>query len=65
MVIEDQPDFPKFNTVSTALKEAEDGMLNAIKSGNKTEIVDAKLFLMATLDEYRKIAEEIGADENE
>ena len=41
MAIEDRLDFPRFSTVSTALKDAEDRMLNAIKSGDKREIVEA------------------------
>ncbi len=60
MDIEDQPDFPRFNSVSTGLKDAEDGMLNALKSGDKSKIVEAKLVLMAALDEYRKAADGIG-----
>jgi hypothetical protein len=39
-------------------------MLNAIKSGDKREIVEAKLVLMAALDEYRKAAGSIGEAEN-
>ena len=37
-------------------------MLDAIKSGNKAEIVAAKLALMAALDEYRKTVDGIGED---
>ncbi|MFY9643507.1 MAG: hypothetical protein WCD20_15755 [Rhodomicrobium sp.] len=62
MAIEDQQDFPRFNTVSSGLKEAEDRMLDAIKSGNKAEIAGAKLALMAALDEYRKTVDGIGED---
>jgi hypothetical protein len=62
MAIEDQPDFPRFDTISSGLKEAEDRMLDAIKSGNKAEIVAAKLALMAALDEYRKTVDGIGED---
>jgi hypothetical protein len=62
MAIEDQPDFPRFNTISSGLKKAEDRMLDAIKSGNKAEIVAAKLALMAALDEYRKTVDGIGED---
>ena len=62
MAIEDQPDFPRFDTISSGFKEAEDRMLDAIKSGNKAEIVAAKLALMAALDEYRKTVDGIGED---
>ncbi|MGO8953101.1 MAG: hypothetical protein ACLPWS_22570 [Rhodomicrobium sp.] len=62
MAIEDQPDFPRFNTVSSGLKEAEERMLDAVKSGNKAEIAAAKLALMAALDEYRKTVDGIGED---
>jgi hypothetical protein len=54
MDIEDQPDFPRFNSVSTGLKDAEDRMLNALKSGDRSKIAEAKLALMTALDEYRK-----------
>jgi len=64
MAIEDQVDFPRFSTVSTALKDAEDRMLNAIKSRDKGKIVEAKLVLMAALDEYRKAAGGISEAEN-
>ncbi len=37
-------------------------MLDAIKSGNKAEVVAAKLALMAALDEYRKTVDGIGED---
>jgi len=60
MAIEDQVDFPRFNAVSTGIQEAEDKMLDAIKSGKKAEIVAAKLALMAALDEYRKAVDGIG-----
>jgi len=60
MAIEDQADFPRFNAVSTGLKEAEDKMLDAIKSGKRDGIVAAKLALMAALDEYRKAVDGIG-----
>jgi hypothetical protein len=60
MALEDQPDFPRFNTVSAGLKEAEDRVLEAIKSSNKDRIVAAKLALMAALDEYRNAVDSIG-----
>lgn len=62
MGIEDQPDFPRFNMVSTGLRDAEDRLLRALKSGNKAEIAAAKLALMGALDEYSKVAKEIGED---
>ena len=64
MAIEDQVDFPRFSTVSTALRDTEDRMLNAIKSRDKGKIVEAKLVLMAALDEYRKAVGGIGEAEN-
>jgi hypothetical protein len=60
--IEDQPDFPRFNTVSTGLRDAEDRLLRALKSGNKAEIVAAKIALMGALDEYGKVADGIDKD---
>jgi hypothetical protein len=62
MDIEGHPDFPKFNMVSTGLRNAEERLLQALKSGDKAEIVAAKLALMGTLDEYSKIAKGIGGD---
>ena len=62
MSIEDQPDFPRFNMVSTALRDAEDRLLRALKSGNKAEITAAKIALMGTLDEYGKVADGIDKD---
>lgn len=62
MGIEDQPDFPRFNMVSTGLRDAEDRLLRALKGGNKAEIAAAKLALMGALDEYSRAAEEIGED---
>ena len=62
MPIEDQTGFPRFNTVSSGLREAEDRMRAAIKSGNKDEIVAAKLALMAALDEYKNAVHSIGED---
>lgn len=53
MPIEDQTGFSRFNTVSSGLREAEDRMRAAIKSGNKDEIVAAKLALMAALMNIR------------
>jgi hypothetical protein len=43
--LEDHPDFPRFNMASTALRDAEGRLLQALKSGNKAEIVAAKLAL--------------------
>lgn len=62
MDIEGHPDFPTFNVVSTGLRNAEERLLQALKSGDKAEIVAAKLALMGTLDEYSKIAKGIGED---
>lgn len=62
MDLEDHPDFPRFNTVSTGLRDAEDRLLQALKSGNKAEIVAAKVVLMGALDEYSKVADGIGED---
>jgi hypothetical protein len=62
MDIENQPYFPRFNMVSTGLREAEDRLLRALKSGNKAEIVAAKIALMGALDEYSKVADGIGTD---
>ena len=62
MDIEDHPDFPRFNLVSTGLRDSEDRLLQALKSGNKVEIVAAKLALMGALDEYSKVADKIGED---
>jgi len=62
MDIEGHPDFPRFNMVSTGLRNAEERLLQALKSGDKAEIVAAKLALMGTLDEYSKIAKGIGGD---
>jgi hypothetical protein len=62
MDIEDYPDFPRFNTVSTGLRDAEERLLQALKSGNKTAIADAKLGLMGALEEYSKMAVGIGDD---
>ena len=62
MAIENQPDFPRFNMVSTGLREAEDRLLRALKSGNKSEIVAAKVALMGALDEYSKVADGIDKD---
>jgi len=62
MDIEGHPDFPRFNMVSSGLRNAEERLLQALKSGDKAEIVAAKLALMGTLDEYSKIAKGIGGD---
>jgi hypothetical protein len=62
MDVEDHPDFPRFNMVSTGLRDAEDRLLQALKSGDKAEIVAAKLALMGALDEYSKVADGIGKD---
>ena len=59
MAIENQPDFPRFNMVSTGLRDAEDRLLRALKSGNQSEIVAAKVALMGALDEYSKVADGI------
>jgi hypothetical protein len=62
MGIEDQPDFPKFSTVSSGLRDAEERLLQALKSSDKKAITAAKLALMGALDEYSKIAVRIGGD---
>ena len=62
MDITDYPDFPRFSAVSTVLRDAEERLLQALKSGNKAEIVAAKLALMGALDEYRNVAGGIGED---
>ena len=58
----DHPDFPRFNMVSTVLRDAEDRLLQALKSENKAEITAAKLALMGALDEYSKVVDVIGKD---
>jgi hypothetical protein len=50
MDLEDHPDFPRFNVVSTGLRDAEDRLLQALKSGNKADIVSAKVVLTGALD---------------
>lgn len=62
MAIENQPDFPRFNMVSSGLRDAEDRLLRALKSDNKAEIVAAKVALMGTLDEYSKMADGIAKE---
>jgi len=62
MDIVDHPDFPRFNMASTGLRDAEQKLLQALKSGNKAQIVAAKLDLMGALDEYSKVADGIGQD---
>jgi hypothetical protein len=64
MALEDQPDFPRFNMVSTGLKTAEDRVLATVKSNDKDRIAAAKLALMAALDEYRMAVGSIGEDGN-
>ena len=64
MAIEYHPDFPRFSTVSTGLRDAEDRLMNAMKSGDKNAFVEAKLALMAALDEYRKAAGGVSEDRN-
>ena len=65
MDIEGHPDFPRFNMVSTVLRDAEEKLLQALKSGNKAESAAAKLALMWALDDYGKIAHGIGEDLSE
>ena len=60
MGIEGHPDFPRFNMVSTVLRDAEERLLQALKSGDQSEVVAAKLALMGALDEYSKIAKGVG-----
>jgi hypothetical protein len=62
MELENDPDFPRFNTVSTGLRDAEERLLKALKGGNKAEVIAAKLALMGALDEYSKVADGIGND---
>ncbi len=62
MDIEDHPDFPRFNMASTGLRDAEQKLPQALKSGNKAQIVAAKLDFMGALDEYSKVADGIGQD---
>jgi hypothetical protein len=62
MGLEDYPDFPRFSTASTGLRDAEARLLRALKGGNKAEVVAAKLDLMGALDEYSKVADGIGND---
>ena len=62
MGIEDYPDFPRFSMASTGLRDAEERLLQALKSGNKAEIGDAKLALTGALDEYSKVVDVIGRD---
>jgi hypothetical protein len=60
MDVVDHPDFPRFSLVSTGLRDAEERLLKALKSGNQAEIATAKLAVMGALDEYRKVASGIG-----
>jgi hypothetical protein len=62
MAIEDQLTFPKFNTVSTGLRQAEDNLLDALKRRDKSEIAAAKIALMAALDAYGKAVDSVGED---
>jgi hypothetical protein len=62
MEIEDQPEFPRFNAVSARLKEAEDKMFAALKSGDNAQIVHTKLLLMAALDKFRDAVGRIPKD---
>jgi hypothetical protein len=63
MEIEDHPDFPRFNVASTALRDAEERLLQALKKDDKAELVAAKLALMGALDEYGKVASGIGNED--
>ena len=47
---------------STGLRDAEQKLPQALKSGNKAQIVAAKLDFMGALDEYSKVADGIGQD---
>jgi hypothetical protein len=62
MEIEDRPEFPRFDAISSQLKEAEDKLLIALKSCDTDQIVHAKLLLMAALDEYRDAVGSIPED---
>jgi hypothetical protein len=62
MNLVDHPDFPRFNMVSTVLRDAEDRLLRALKSGDKAEITAAQLALRGALDEYSKVVDVIGKD---
>ena len=63
MEIEDHPDIPRFNMVSTGLRDAEERLLQALKRRNKADIVAAKVALMGALDEYSKVADGIAEDQ--
>jgi hypothetical protein len=63
MEMEDHPDFPRFNEVSTGLRDAEERLLQALKRRNKAEIVAAKLALMGALNEYSKVADGLAEDQ--
>lgn len=51
--VKDQSDFARFNMASTDLEMAKIGLLRALKSGNKAEIIAAKLELMGAVDEVQ------------
>jgi len=54
MDVEDHPDFPRLNMASTSLRDAEGRLLQALKSGNKADILAAKVALNGALDEVQQ-----------
>ena len=60
--LEDHPDFPRFNMVCTGLRDAEQRLLLALKSGDTDEVDAAKLALRGALDAYGKVVDVIGRD---
>ena len=60
--LENQPDFPRFNSASTALRDAEGRLLQALRGSNRQDIVAAKVALMGALDAYGKEADALGGD---
>jgi hypothetical protein len=62
MAVEDQPEFPRFNSLSSEFKNAEDRLLAAIRGRDNAQIAHAKLLMMAALDEYKKAVGDIPED---
>lgn len=50
----DAPEFPRFNEVSTGLRNAEERLLRALKSRDSAQIESARQDVMGALDEYGK-----------
>jgi hypothetical protein len=61
-VLHEHPDFPRFNAVSTGLRDAEERLLRALRARNQEDISGAKLALMGSLDEYSKVVDAIDND---